>query len=97
MKYIYKCKYIFFWWSINPLSTINGFHQDIYSDLQIVAKQKENKRNNKSFYRFDTRIFEGNKFSINSYNGEELSKTSVPIAEYEGFFAHANSFKKRLN
>ena len=28
---------------------------------------------------------------------EELSKTSVPIAEYEGFFAHANSFKKRLN
>ena len=27
---------------------------------------------------------------------EELSKTSVPIAEYEGFFAHANSFKKRL-
>ena len=27
---------------------------------------------------------------------EELSKTSVPIAEYEGFFAHANSFKTRL-
>ena len=27
----------------------------------------------------------------------ELSKTSVPIAEYEGFFAHANSFKTRLN
>ena len=27
---------------------------------------------------------------------KELSKTSVPIAEYEGFFAHANSFKKRL-
>ena len=26
----------------------------------------------------------------------ELSKTSVPIAEYEGFFAHANSFKTRL-
>ena len=26
----------------------------------------------------------------------ELSKTSVPIAEYEGFFAHANSFKRRL-
>ena len=25
-----------------------------------------------------------------------LSKTSVPIAEYEGFFAHANSFKTRL-
>ncbi len=25
----------------------------------------------------------------------ELSKTSVPIAEYEGFFAHANSFKIR--
>ena len=28
---------------------------------------------------------------------KELSKTSVPIAEYEGFFAHANSFKTRLN
>ena len=27
---------------------------------------------------------------------KELSKTSVPIAEYEGFFAHANSFKTRL-
>ena len=27
---------------------------------------------------------------------KELAKTSVPIAEYEGFFAHANSFKKRL-
>lgn len=27
---------------------------------------------------------------------QELSKTSVPIAEYEGFFAHANSFKRRL-
>ena len=27
---------------------------------------------------------------------EELSKTSVPIAEYEGFYAHANSFKTRL-
>ena len=26
----------------------------------------------------------------------ELAKTSVPIAEYEGFFAHANSFKTRL-
>ena len=26
----------------------------------------------------------------------ELSKTSVPIAEYEGFFAHADSFKRRL-
>ena len=26
----------------------------------------------------------------------ELSKTSVPIAEYEGFFAHSNSFKTRL-
>ena len=26
----------------------------------------------------------------------ELSKTSVPIAEYEGFFAHSNSFKRRL-
>ena len=25
-----------------------------------------------------------------------LSKTSVPIAEYEGFFAHSNSFKTRL-
>ena len=28
---------------------------------------------------------------------KELSKTSVPIAEYEGFFAHSNSFKTRLN
>ena len=28
---------------------------------------------------------------------KELSKTSVPIAEYEGFFAHANSFKTRLS
>ena len=27
---------------------------------------------------------------------KELSKTSVPIAEYEGFYAHANSFKTRL-
>lgn len=27
---------------------------------------------------------------------KELSKTSVPIAEYEGFFAHSNSFKTRL-
>ena len=27
---------------------------------------------------------------------KELAKTSVPIAEYEGFFAHANSFKTRL-
>ena len=27
---------------------------------------------------------------------ENLSKTSVPIAEYEGFYAHAESFKKRL-
>lgn len=27
---------------------------------------------------------------------KELSKTSVPIAEYEGFFEHANSFKTRL-
>ena len=27
---------------------------------------------------------------------KELSKTSVLIAEYEGFFAHANSFKTRL-
>jgi histidinol dehydrogenase len=27
---------------------------------------------------------------------KELSKTSVPIAEYEGFFAHANSLKTRL-
>lgn len=26
----------------------------------------------------------------------ELAKTSVPIAEYEGFFAHSNSFKRRL-
>ena len=26
----------------------------------------------------------------------ELSKISVPIAEYEGFYAHADSFKKRL-
>ena len=26
----------------------------------------------------------------------QLSETSVPIAEYEGFFAHANSFKTRL-
>ena len=26
----------------------------------------------------------------------ELAKTSVPIAEYEGFFAHENSFKTRL-
>ena len=28
---------------------------------------------------------------------KELSKTSVPIAEYEGFYAHANSFKTRLD
>ena len=28
---------------------------------------------------------------------KELAKTSVPIAEYEGFFAHANSFKTRLD
>ena len=27
----------------------------------------------------------------------ELAKTSVPIAEYEGFFAHSNSFKRRLD
>ena len=27
---------------------------------------------------------------------KELAKTSIPIAEYEGFFAHANSFKTRL-
>ena len=27
---------------------------------------------------------------------KNLAKTSVPIAEYEGFFAHANSFKTRL-
>ena len=27
---------------------------------------------------------------------EQLSKTSVPIAEYEGFFAHSDSFKRRL-
>ena len=27
----------------------------------------------------------------------ELSKTSVPIAEYEGFFAHSDSFKRRLD
>ena len=27
---------------------------------------------------------------------KRLSKTSVPIAEYEGFFEHANSFKTRL-
>ena len=27
---------------------------------------------------------------------KELAKTSVPIAEYEGFFAHANSFRTRL-
>ena len=27
---------------------------------------------------------------------KELSKTSVPIAEYEGFYEHANSFKTRL-
>lgn len=27
---------------------------------------------------------------------KELSETSVPIAEYEGFFAHADSFKRRL-
>ncbi|MBE6499949.1 MAG: histidinol dehydrogenase [Methanobrevibacter thaueri] len=27
---------------------------------------------------------------------KQLSETSVPIAEYEGFYAHANSFKKRL-
>ena len=26
----------------------------------------------------------------------ELAKTSVPIAEYEGFYAHSNSFKRRL-
>ena len=26
----------------------------------------------------------------------ELAKTSVPIAEYEGFFAHSDSFKRRL-
>ena len=26
----------------------------------------------------------------------KLAKTSVPIAEYEGFYAHANSFKTRL-
>jgi len=26
-----------------------------------------------------------------------LAETSVPIAEYEGFFAHSNSFKVRLN
>ena len=26
----------------------------------------------------------------------ELSKTSIPIAEYEGFYAHADSFKRRL-
>ena len=28
---------------------------------------------------------------------EELSKTVIPIAEYEGFYAHANSVKVRLN
>ncbi len=28
---------------------------------------------------------------------KELAKTSVPIAEYEGFYAHANSFKTRLD
>jgi histidinol dehydrogenase len=28
---------------------------------------------------------------------EELSKTVIPIAEYEGFHAHANSVKVRLN
>ena len=28
---------------------------------------------------------------------KELSKSAVPIAEYEGFFAHADSFKIRLN
>lgn len=28
---------------------------------------------------------------------KELSKTSIPLAEYEGFFAHADSFKTRLN
>ena len=27
---------------------------------------------------------------------KELSKTSVPIAEYEGFYEHAKSFKTRL-
>lgn len=28
---------------------------------------------------------------------KELSKSAVPISEYEGFFAHADSFKIRLN
>ena len=28
---------------------------------------------------------------------EELSKTVIPIAEYEGFYAHANSVKVRLD
>lgn len=28
---------------------------------------------------------------------KELSKTIIPIAEYEGFFAHSNSIKVRLN
>ena len=28
---------------------------------------------------------------------EELAKTVIPIAEYEGFYAHANSVKVRLN
>ena len=28
---------------------------------------------------------------------KKLSETSIPIAEYEGFFAHSDSFKKRLD
>ena len=28
---------------------------------------------------------------------EELAKTVIPIAEYEGFYAHANSVKVRLD
>ena len=49
----------------------------IEEDGLLPVVYSEIRNNNKSSYRFDMKIFEGNKFSISSYNGGELTKTSV--------------------